>query len=104
MRERLPDRRNAEVIDFVHLKRRWTATIGRFPDGRVAELFLDGEKVDPLSELAQDVAIVASIALQSGTSLSTLRHALAGRGEGPLSAVLNLIEERPSAFRAEASG
>jgi hypothetical protein len=28
---------NAEVLDFVRLGRRWTATIGRFPDGRLAE-------------------------------------------------------------------
>jgi ribonucleoside-diphosphate reductase alpha chain len=71
-RERLPDRRNADVFDFVHQNRRWTATIGRFPDGRVAELFLDAERVDPVSELAQDTAIVASIALQSGCPLETL--------------------------------
>jgi ribonucleoside-diphosphate reductase alpha chain len=90
-RERLPNRRNAEVLDFVHLGRRWTATIGRFPDGRAAELFLDVAKVDPLSQLAQDVAIVASIAPQSGCPLSTVRYALAGRGEGPLSAALELI-------------
>jgi ribonucleoside-diphosphate reductase alpha chain len=90
-RERLPDRRSAEVLDFVHLGRGWTATIGRFPDGRVAEFFLDAVKVDPLSELAQDTAIVASIALQSGCSLETLRHALAGRDESPLGAALDLI-------------
>jgi ribonucleoside-diphosphate reductase alpha chain len=95
-RERLPDRRNAEVFDFIHRNRRWTATIGRFPDGRVAELFLDAAKVDPLSELAQDVAIVASIALQSGCPLETLRHALSGRGEGPLSAALALVQESDS--------
>jgi ribonucleoside-diphosphate reductase alpha chain len=44
-----------------------------------------------VSELAQDTAIVASIALQSGCPLETLRHALSGRGEGPLSAALELI-------------
>jgi ribonucleoside-diphosphate reductase alpha chain len=92
-RERLPDRRGAEVVDFIHRNRRWTATIGRFPDGRVAELFLDAARIDPLSELAQDIAIVASLALQSGCPLETLRHALAGRGEGPLAVALNLIGE-----------
>jgi hypothetical protein len=35
--------------------------------------------------------IVASIALQSGCPLDTLRHAFSGRGEGPLSAALDLI-------------
>ena len=93
-RERLANRRPAEVIGFFHGNRRWTLTVGRFPDGRAAELFLDGAKVDPLSELAQESAIVASLALQSGCGLDTLRHALTGHGEGPLAAGLALIERR----------
>jgi putative DNA primase/helicase len=43
-RERLPNRRIAELRRFVHCGRRWTATIGRFPNGRVAEIFLDAPK------------------------------------------------------------
>jgi hypothetical protein len=92
-RLRLPNRRPAEVFDFLHAGRPWTATIGRSPDGRVAELFLDAAKVSPLGELAQDTAIVASIALQSGCSLQTLRHAVDGRRESPLAAALSLIED-----------
>jgi len=78
-RERLPGRRGAELFDFEHGGRRWTATIGRFADGRVAEIFLDTPKVSALGEIAADAAIVASIALQSGARLETLRHALADR-------------------------
>jgi hypothetical protein len=92
MRERLPDRREAELIDFDRAGRRWTVTVGRFADGRIAELFLDAAKESPLVELAQESAIVASLALQSGCALETLRHALAGRGVGPLGAALALIE------------
>ncbi len=91
-RERLLDRRGAEAIDFWHNNRRWTLTVGRFPDGRVGEIFFAAAKVDPLSEMAQDMAIVASLALQSGCPLETLRHALAGRDEGPLGTALNLID------------
>ena len=47
-RNRLPDRRKSELVDFVHNIRRWTLT----EDCRHAELFLDAAKVDPLSELA----------------------------------------------------
>jgi hypothetical protein len=43
---------------------------------------IDGAKMDPLSQLAQDTAIVATIALRSGCQVKTLRHALTGRGEG----------------------
>jgi hypothetical protein len=91
-RERLPDRRNAELIDFKHGGRRWTASIGRFSDGRIAEVFLHAAKESPLLELAQESAIVASLALQSGCPIETLRHALAGRDVGPLGAVLALVD------------
>jgi hypothetical protein len=88
-RERLPNRRAAELIDFEHDRRRWTVTIGRYPDGRIAEMFLDAT---PLVELAQESAIIASLALQSGCPLNTLRHAVSGRSAGPLGAALGLIE------------
>ena len=39
-RERLPDRRGAELVDFEHHGCKWTATFGRFADGRIAEVFL----------------------------------------------------------------
>lgn len=88
MRERLPNRRIAELVDFQHGGRSWTATIGRFADGRVGEIFLD-----TLGDLAADAAIVASLALQSGCAVETLRHALADRDAGPLAAVLAIIAE-----------
>jgi hypothetical protein len=91
-RQRLPDRRAAEVFDFEHNGRKWTATFSRFADGAIAELFIDGSKEAPIVELAQESAIVASLALQSGCAFETLRHALAGRNAGPLGAALALIE------------
>ena len=94
-RERLPDRRGAELVDFEHGGRRFTATVGRFNDGRIAELFIDGPKEAPIVELAQESAIVASLALQSGCRFETLRHALAGRNAGPLGAALALINAPP---------
>jgi hypothetical protein len=92
-RERLPNRRSAEMFDFEHGGRKWTATISRFPDGRVAEIFLDTPKLSAIGEFAAEAAIVASIALQSSCPLETLRHALAGRVAGPLGAALAIIGE-----------
>jgi hypothetical protein len=94
-RARLPNRRAAELIDFEHQGRRWTATISRFPDGRVAEVFLSASKVSALAEMAAELAIVASLALQSGVSIETLRHALNGRDVGPLAKALELIGGAP---------
>ena len=91
-RARLPNRRAAELFNFEHAGRRWTVCVGRFDDGRIAELFVDAAKASPLVELAQESAIVASLALQSGCAFETLRHALAGRNAGPLGAALALIE------------
>jgi hypothetical protein len=90
-RERLPNRREAEVIDFAHAGRPWTLTIGRFPDGRIGEIFLNTPKGSAIGEIAQESAIVASLALQSGCALKTLRHALDGRDAGPLARALELV-------------
>jgi ribonucleoside-diphosphate reductase alpha chain len=90
-RQRLPDRREAELVDFVHGGRRWTLTIGRFSDGRLAEIFIEGPKDSPLLALARDAAILASVALQFGAPASVIRHALAGRDAGPLAAALALV-------------
>jgi hypothetical protein len=93
IRERLPDRRAAELRDFTHAGRRWTVTIGRFPDGRVGEVFLDTPKASPIGEIAADAAIAASVAFQFGAPLETVRHALADRFAGPLGAALALVDE-----------
>jgi hypothetical protein len=36
-RERLPDRRPSQVFDFEVMGLRFTASISRYPDGRIAE-------------------------------------------------------------------
>jgi hypothetical protein len=91
-RERLPDHREAELVDFQHAGRRWTVTIRRFADGRIAKVFIDGPREAPIVELAHETAIVASLALQSGCTLERLRHALAGRSAGPLGASLAMVD------------
>jgi hypothetical protein len=94
-RERLPDRCKTELVDFEHEWRKWTASVGRFADGRIAELFIDGTKDAPIVALLQESAIVASVALQSGCPLETLRHALAERGDGPPGAALAMVANSP---------
>jgi crossover junction endodeoxyribonuclease RuvC len=91
-RERLPNRRTAQLFDFEHGGRKWTVCVGRFSDGRVAEVFIDAARDSPLIQLAQDGALAISLALQSGCPLATLRHALSGREAGPLAVALNLID------------
>ena len=47
IRDRLPNRRGHELLSFEHGGFRYTAGIGRFADGRLAELFLDCRRAAP---------------------------------------------------------
>ncbi len=90
-RRRLPNRRLHSLIEFEHDGHRFTGGIGRFPDGSLAELFINGNKVGAAAETsAQESALVASMALQHGCAIETIQHALArnGRASGPLGALL----------------
>ena len=84
-RQRLPNRRGNEVYTFVFEGRLYRATIGRFADGRLAEIFLDTDK--PSSALqthAENAAILTSLALQHGVPAETIRHSI----NGPIAEVL----------------
>jgi ribonucleoside-diphosphate reductase alpha chain len=98
MRSRLPSRRSHELFDFDHGGFRFTAGIGRFDDGRIAEIFLNAARTGTAIEtVARDSAVVASLALQFGANLDTIRRALCrdarGNATGPLGAALDLIAE-----------
>jgi hypothetical protein len=43
-RQRLPDRRGHELLDFEHGGIRYRAGVGRFEDGRLAEIFMNAAK------------------------------------------------------------
>ena len=96
-RKRLQNRRMLELLNFEHGGFRFVAGIGRFDDGRLAEIFLNCSKVGtPVDVNARDVAIVASLALQRGATTDELRRALTRNGDGsaggPLAAALDAIE------------
>ena len=95
-RERLPNRRSHELLDFEHAGIRYTAGIGRFPDGRIAELFLNTAKHGTSLDVnARDAAVAASLLLQHGCPVETLRRALTSNGDGsasgPLARVLDIV-------------
>jgi hypothetical protein len=96
-RERLPDRREHTVVNFTTADGfRYTAGLGYFDDGRLAEIFLNAEKIGTAIETAaRDSAVVASLALQHGVLPETIRHALTRNGNteasGPLGTLLDLL-------------
>jgi len=96
MRMRLPQRRAAETFEFEVGGLRYTATVGRFANGRVAEIFLANHKSGSQTDAnARDSAIVASLALQYGVPLDVIRRALLcdarGKAEMPLGQALDQL-------------
>lgn len=78
-RERLPNRRNGLSFSFECEGHRYRATAGHFPDGRLAEIFLDtGKSGTPLQVNASNAAILTSLLLQHGVAPETIRHSVAG--------------------------
>ena len=95
-RERLPDRRANESFTFELNGLRFTATVSRFPDGRIGELFLNNHKFGNQSDTnARDAAILLSFALQYGADIESIRRALCrdsqDRALGPIAAALDII-------------
>jgi ribonucleoside-diphosphate reductase alpha chain len=97
-RQQLPNRRGHELLTFEHEGIRYTAGVGRFADGGLAEIFLATAKHgSALDVIARDAAVAASLLLQHGCPVDTLRQALTrnsdGSGSGPLARALDLIAE-----------
>jgi hypothetical protein len=95
-RQRLSDRRASTTFGFECNGLRYTATISRFADGRIAEIFLSNTKPSSQSDVnARDAAVAASLAFQFGCPLDVLRGALLRDGHSmassPLGAALDQI-------------
>jgi ribonucleoside-diphosphate reductase alpha chain len=95
-RQRLPNRRASESFTFECNNLHYTATISRYADGRLAEIFLGNAKAGSHSDAAaKDSAVVCSIALQHGVPVETIRKALLrdarGNPASPLGAALDIV-------------
>jgi hypothetical protein len=97
-RERLPNRRFCGTFSLESQGLAYTASVGRFRDGRLAEIFIVNHKAGSAADCnARDAAVVCSLALQHGVPLDTIRKALMrdsrGRASGPLGQALDMIVE-----------
>jgi hypothetical protein len=95
-RERLPNRRLCESFSFEIDGLCFTASVGRFADGRVAEIFLSNHKSGNQSDTnARDAAVILSFALQHGADIDEIRKALCrsstGRALGPIARALDIL-------------
>jgi ribonucleoside-diphosphate reductase alpha chain len=96
MRQRLENRRGCESFDLEVAGQHFTATVGRYADGAIGEIFLQSRKPGSHSDAnARDAAVAASLALQHGCALETLQRALLRDSHGhpstPLGAVVDII-------------
>jgi ribonucleoside-diphosphate reductase alpha chain len=95
-RERLRNRRYSEIFNFRADGLRFTGSVSRFDDGRIAEVFLDNHKAGSgVGTLVRDSAIILSFALQHGADIRAIRRALCrdsqGRPLGPMAVALDLL-------------
>jgi hypothetical protein len=95
-RRRLKNRRLSETFAFECNDLRYLATISRFDDGQLAEIFISNAKAGSHSDAAaKDSSVVCSIALQFGVPVDVIRKALLrdaqGRASSPLGAALDSL-------------
>ena len=96
-RNLLPTRRFAISTEFERDGARFAMTAGFYPNMRPGEIFLTADRANSLLDfLMSDAAILASLAMQFGCPLDTLRHAIKRDGSGtassPIGEALDRIE------------
>jgi ribonucleoside-diphosphate reductase alpha chain len=95
-RRRLQNRRPAETFDFSHAGQHFRATLGRYDDGSLGEIFVSAQKLGTTSDaIMRDAAILASFCLQYAAPLDALRKAMtrdgSGRPSSPIGTLLDLV-------------
>ena len=96
IRAHLPNRRASEIFEFIHEGHRYLGSVSFDRGGRPLEVFLStGKPGTGIETVSRDCAVAASLALQHGTPLEVLRHAMTrtddGKPAGPLGVLLELI-------------
>ncbi len=72
-----------ETFDLRFWNQLFTVTVGFYADGTPGEVFIDGGKTgQDIQSIARDAAVVLSLALQHGTAIETIRHAVTRNGSG----------------------
>lgn len=96
-REKLAFRRENEILDFLDVHgRAHTAVISRYPDGRLAEVFLYNGKVGSDAQInSRDASVALSMLLQHGCPVDTVRNGLsrteAGVAESAMGTLLDIL-------------
>jgi hypothetical protein len=94
-RQRLPNKRACETIAFEHCGANFTMTAGRYGNGQLGEIFMNAAHANSaLDAIISDAAIAVSFALQYGSSLDALRHAMKRDSRGEPSSSIGAALDR----------
>lgn len=98
-RRQLRNRRASINFTFECAGLTYTATVSKFDDGGIGELFLANHKSNSAADTnARDSAIAFSFAVQHGADPEAIRRALCrnsqGRASGPLGEALDVLAEK----------
>lgn len=92
MRERLPNRRDAETITVNWREKPIAVAVGFTRNGQALETFArTGRPESDLDASADDVAILLSLLLQHGVKLGEIRHSLGHFHDGTSTSIAGAI-------------
>ena len=93
----LPQRRRAETfeLEFGGHARRFAVTLGFYDDGALGEVFITGGKSgEQVEAIARDGAVLLSMALQHGCSMTTIASAITRDSQGAPSSIIGAVVDR----------
>jgi hypothetical protein len=94
-RDILAPRRMGELISFEYEGVAYTAQFGRNAAGTIAEVFLDGGKLgSAANKVAEECAVILSIALQYGAPLDVIFAGLPKLADGTSAGPVGMAIER----------
>ena len=96
MRKHLPNRRPSETFEFEHEGHRYIGSVSFDRRGQPFEVFLTtGKPGSGVETVGRDCAVAVSLALQHGTPMGLLQHALTrlddGSAAGPMGKLLDMV-------------
>jgi len=95
VRRRLADRRPAETFELEVGGQRYTCTVGRYPDGRLAELFIGSPRTNSAADIAaRDAAILVSLLFQHNCAAATIAHAMSRNADGTAAGVIGTAVDK----------
>jgi hypothetical protein len=95
MRRILPQRRRAETFDLVFRNQAVIVSAGFHIEGELGEVFISaGKSGADLQNIANDAAVVISLALQHGVPVAAIQHAVTRYNDGSPASILGAVVDR----------